>query len=84
MLTAVIGGMLLLVAVAIVALSGAAGWTSGQREANTHATATQNAAINEQVGRIPDDVESGNTVLLDARVRWLATQTPGSPASMAT
>ncbi len=77
LLTGVIGGMLLLVAVAIVALAGAAGWTSGQREAGVHATATQNAAISEQLERIAGDVESGNTVLLDARVRWLATQTPG-------
>ena len=79
LLNVVIGGMVLLVAVAIVALAGAAGWTSGQREANTHATATQNSAINDQLQRIPSDVESGNTVLLDARVRWLATQTPGVP-----
>jgi tetratricopeptide (TPR) repeat protein len=79
LLNVVIIGMVLLVAVAIVALAGAAGWTSGQREANTHATATQNAAINDQLQRIPSDVDSGNTVLLDARVRWLATQTPGVP-----
>ncbi len=72
-------GMVLLVAIAIVALAGAAGWTSGQREANTHALATQNAAVNEQLAHIPSDVDSGNTVLLDARIRWLATQTPGVP-----
>ncbi len=77
LMTGLIGGLLLLFAIAIVALSGAAGWTSGQREANVHATATQNSAISEQVQRIAGDVESGNTVLLDARVRWLATQTPG-------
>ncbi len=77
LISGLIGGMLLLVAVAIVALAAAAGWTSGQREAGVHATATQNAAISEQVERIASDVESGNTVLLDARVRWLATQTPG-------
>ena len=79
LLNVIIGGMVLAVAVVIVALAGAAGWTSGQREANGHATATQNAAINDQLQRIPADVDSGNTVLLDARVRWLATQTPGVP-----
>ena len=52
--------MLVVVAVAIVALSGAAGWTSGQREANTNATATQNAAIDEQMAHIPGDIGSSN------------------------
>jgi hypothetical protein len=71
--------ILLGVAVAIVALSALAGWTSGTREANANASATRNFEINEQVQFIPGDVQSGNTVLLDARVRWLATLTPGVP-----
>jgi hypothetical protein len=75
----IIIGMVLIVALAIVALAGAAGWTSGQREANSHAVATQNAAVSEQLQHIAADVDSGNTVLLDARIRWLATQTPGVP-----
>ncbi len=79
LLTGLIVGMLLFVAVVIVALAAAAGWTSGQREASVGATATQNAAIGEQLQHIPDDVSSGNVVLLDARIRWLATQTPGVP-----
>jgi hypothetical protein len=74
-----IGGLLLLFSILIVALAGAAGWTSGQREANIHLTSTQNAAISEQVNRIPGDVEAGNIVLLEARIRFLATLTPGVP-----
>ena len=77
LMTGLIVGGLLLFAVLIVALAGAAGWTQGQRLANTNATATQNAAINDQLQRIPGDIESGNLVLLDTRLRWLATQTPG-------
>ncbi|MCC6802903.1 MAG: hypothetical protein IT319_08465 [Anaerolineae bacterium] len=79
LLTGVIGGLLLGVAVLIVALSAAAGWTAGQREANTHATATQNAAIGEQLERVPAEITSGNLAMLDARLRWLATLTPGVP-----
>jgi tetratricopeptide (TPR) repeat protein len=67
------------VGLAIVLLAGAAGWTSGQRMAQDHATATQNAEINDQLVRIPGDIASGNTVLLDARIRFLATLTPGVP-----
>lgn len=73
--------LLLLVAFAItiVGLAGAAGWTTGQREANIHATATRSAAIAEQLAYIPDDISNGNTVLLDTRIRFLATLTPGVP-----
>lgn len=79
LLNGVIVGMLLLIAVAIVALAAAAGWTSGQREANGNATATQSAAINEQIARIPGEIASGNLEMLDVRLRWLATLTPGVP-----
>lgn len=64
-------------ALVIVLLAGAAGWTSGQRQAQQLATATQQAEIQDQLGRIPGDVSSGNTVLLAARLEFLATQTPG-------
>lgn len=66
-------------ALVIVGLAAAAGWTTGQREAHVHATATRSAAISEQLGRIPEDIASGNTVLLDTRIRFLATLTPGVP-----
>src|SRR5664279_5656393 len=79
LLNVLIVGMLLAVALAIVALSGAAGWTAGQREANTNATATQNSAINDQLQRLPGDIAGGNEVLVRARLDWLATQTPGVP-----
>lgn len=64
-------------AVLIVVLAGAAGWTSGQRIAGDNATATQNAEIRAQLERIPDDINSGNLVLLEARLQYLATLTPG-------
>lgn len=79
LLTTLIAGMLVFIAVLIVALAAAAGWTAGQREANTNATATQGAAINEQLQRIPAEIASGNLAMLDVRLRWLATQTPGVP-----
>lgn len=72
-----IGGVLLLLSVAIVALAGLAGWTNGQREANRILAATHSAAVDEQISSIPGDVESGNLVLLNARILWLMTQTPG-------
>jgi tetratricopeptide (TPR) repeat protein len=72
-------GLLVVIALVVVALSGAAGWTSGLREASSNATATQNAVIDEQLGRIPADIASGNTVLLEARLRALVTLTPGVP-----
>jgi hypothetical protein len=78
-LMGVVGLIVAAFALAIVALAGAAGWTAGQREANGLATATQNAAIREQIDRIPADIASGNIVLLDTRIRFLATLTPGVP-----
>jgi tetratricopeptide (TPR) repeat protein len=76
-LWSVVGVLVMGFAVVIVALSGAAGWTSGQRQAQGYATATQQAEIQDQMNRIPGDVASGNTVLLSARLQFLATQTPG-------
>jgi hypothetical protein len=66
-------------ALAIVTLSAAAGWASGQRTAQMNATATQNAAINEQISRIELDVTNRNLPLLQARIKYLATLTPGVP-----
>lgn len=73
---ALISVVLVVFAVAIVALAGAAGWTSGQREAETLVRSTRDAAIRDQVDRIPGDVASGNTVLLRTRLEWLATSAP--------
>ncbi len=72
-----IGVLALGFAVAIVLLAGAAGWTSGQRLAQDYATATQNAEITDQLNRIPGDIDSRNTVMLNARIQFLATLTPG-------
>jgi tetratricopeptide (TPR) repeat protein len=75
----IIGVLAIGFALAIVLLAGAAGWTSGQRLAQEYATATQNAAITDQISRIPGDVSSRNSVMLNARIEFLATLTPGVP-----
>ena len=74
-----ISGLVLLFAIIIVGLAAAAGWTAGQREANVHATATQNASINEQMLHIPTDIASGNTDLLNVRLNYVATIAPNAP-----
>jgi tetratricopeptide (TPR) repeat protein len=71
-----ITAVLVIFAVLIVVLAGAAGWTAGQREAQALIVNTRQAAIREQVDRIPGDVASGNTVLLRTRLEWLATAAP--------
>ena len=77
-----VGGLVLLFAIIIVALAAAAGWTTGQREANVHATATQNASVNEQMLHIPTDIASGNTALLNVRLNYVATIAPNAPGLM--
>ncbi|HVU10899.1 MAG TPA: hypothetical protein VHD90_06455 [Phototrophicaceae bacterium] len=79
LVTVLVIAMLLAVAVVIVALSGLAGWTSGQRTANTNATATQNAAISDQFNHLPSDIAAQNLPIIDARLRWLETQAPSLP-----
>jgi hypothetical protein len=74
-----VGGLVLVIAIIIVALAGAAGWTSGQREANFNATATQNASVNEQLEHIPTDIASGNLALLSVRLNYVATIAPNAP-----
>lgn len=64
-------------AVVIVIMAGAAGWTAGQREASSIATATQSAAIADQLNRIPQELERGSLELANTRLRWLAQLTPG-------
>jgi tetratricopeptide (TPR) repeat protein len=66
-------------ALVIMALAGLAGWTSGTRTAQANGTATQSFNINDQLNHIPGDVNSRNTVLLAARIQYLATLTPGVP-----
>jgi hypothetical protein len=66
-------------ALLIIILAVLAGWSSGQRVAQTNATATQNAAINEQFIHIPTDVSSGNQILINARIQYLIVLTPGVP-----
>ncbi len=63
----------------IVALAGFAGWTQGQRIAQSNATATTNAVISDQLNRIPNDIASKNLVLLNARLQYLLTLTPAVP-----
>jgi hypothetical protein len=75
-ITVLLLGTVALFGLIIVGLAAAAGWTSGQREASVRLTSTQSAAINAQIAHIPEDIASGNLVLLDARLRYLATITP--------
>jgi hypothetical protein len=79
LLNGIIIALLGVISLTIVGLSAAAGWTAGQREANTHATATRSSEISEQLRRIASDVAGGNVSMVDIRIRWLATQTPGIP-----
>jgi len=65
------------VALVIVVMAALAGWTSGQRTAQTNATSTQGAAISDQMNRIPNDLSSGSLELANARLQFLATLTPG-------
>ncbi|MBZ0293780.1 MAG: tetratricopeptide repeat protein [Anaerolineae bacterium] len=69
----IIGVGAVVIAVLIVLLAGAAGWTSGQRLSQQNATATQSARVNEQLQLVPGDIENGNTVMLKARVEYLLT-----------
>jgi len=79
LLLGVVGAALVGCAALVALMAGAAGWTSGQQIARANATATQSAQIADQLNRIPGDVASGNTVMLEARIRFLATLTPGVP-----
>lgn len=69
--------MAILFALAIVGLSAAAGWTSGVRVAQNNATATHQADVDAQINFIQTDVAAGNLGLVDIRLKYLATQTPG-------
>lgn len=73
----VVGAVMLGCALLVALMAGAAGWTSGQQIARANATATQHAQIADQLDRIPGDIASGNVVMLEARLRFLATLTPG-------
>lgn len=63
----------------IVGLAGAAGWSGGQRVANTNATATISSRIMQQLERIPTDVAGGNQQILSWRLDYLAGLTPAVP-----
>jgi hypothetical protein len=76
---AVIGLIALGFAGMIVLLAGFAGWTTGQRSVQANATATRSAVIAEQVARFPADAASANTFIMERRLAFLATLTPGVP-----
>jgi tetratricopeptide (TPR) repeat protein len=63
----------------VVLLAATAGWTAGQRVAEATALQSKAAAIQEQLERIPTDVNSGNTILLQRRLESLLTVTPAVP-----
>lgn len=77
-----IGLMVIGFAGLIIVLAGYAGWTQGQRIAQTNATATTNAVIADQVNRLPGDLNSKNQVLVKARLDYLLTLTPAVPGAM--
>ncbi len=74
-----VGVMVLGVALVIVVMAALAGWTSGLRTAQTNATVTQNARIDEQLNRLPADISSGNLDWVQIRVEALASMTPALP-----
>jgi tetratricopeptide (TPR) repeat protein len=67
---------MLVFAALIIFLAGLAGWRSGETIAGQNATATQNAVIVDQLNRIPGDISSANTFLLERRLAYLTTLTP--------
>lgn len=71
--------LILLLGVIIVVMAGAAGWTEGQKVANTDATATQAEFINETLRRIPTDVFLQNDYNFQLRLNALAQMTPAVP-----
>jgi tetratricopeptide (TPR) repeat protein len=68
-----------LVGAVIVALATAAGWATGQRAAAGFADATRNAVIVDQINRLPGDIANRNSLLVNARLQFLASLTPGVP-----
>lgn len=74
-----IGALILIFSLAIVGLAGAAGYTTGVRDAEDQATETQNAVINEQVARFPNDVAQQNQYLVNLRLNFLQGLTPAVP-----
>jgi tetratricopeptide (TPR) repeat protein len=73
----VIGLIGVVLALLIVGLAGAAGWTSGIRIAQANATATHQADIDAQIVQISTDIANGNLSLLAIRLEYLVTLTPG-------
>jgi hypothetical protein len=68
-----------LIALAIVVLAGAAGWTDGQRIAERNIQSTSAAFAERQLPAIETNVADLNDVLLATRIAFLETQTPGIP-----
>lgn len=79
LLTGLVGLVMLVMALLIVGLSAAAGWTSGQRIAQANATATHQTDIDTQLAQIARDAQSGNAEMYGIRLRFLAQQTPAVP-----
>lgn len=79
MVWGLIGLFGLALAVLVVVMAAAAGWTTGQREADRLATATQAVVINEQLARIPTDVADGNEYILRLRLSHLEQYAPNLP-----
>lgn len=74
-----IGAIILIFSLAIVGMAGAAGYTTGVRDAEAQATETQQVVINEQVARFPTDVAQQNQFLVNTRLDFLQRMTPAIP-----
>lgn len=73
-LVLLVGG---LIALMIVVMAGAAGWTDGKRVADRNVAATSAAFADRQLPAIETNVANLNDVQLATRVAFLATRTPG-------
>ncbi len=73
----IVGSVILVLGLAIVGLSGAAGWTSGVSTAEENATATVSRRIAQQFEQIPTDIAAGNREVLQFRLDYLFGVTPG-------
>lgn len=77
--TGFIGLIIVGMALAIVGLSATAGWRAGQQIAETNMTATYQADVNTQLNAIAENAASGNYLMFDIRLNFLAQQTPALP-----
>ena len=69
-------GLMLVFALAIVGLAGAAAWTEGQKEGDRRAAQAEQLDIAEQLTRIPGELANNNLELVGIRLNYLETVVP--------